>query len=263
MKKVRVLTICLAVLALGSTSVFAEDNVEEKTDNKIAFDLSLDYFGKYIWRGQNLSDNSVFQPGFSIGYGNLTAGIWGNMDMTNINGNSGDFSELDYSLDYSGTFPGIEKVSYSVGVIYYDFPGTATQDTTEVYWGLSVDVPSNPSITVYHDLDEAEGSYVSLGFGHSIEKIAELGPDMPVGMELGASLGWGSASYNSYYWGTTQSKMQDLAFSLAFPVEIAGWTVSPNLNYVTLVSEAIRNSNTYGPGDGDFFFAGVSVSKSF
>ena len=82
-------------------------------------------------------------------------------------------------------------------------------------------------------------------------------------MELGASLGWGSASYSGYYWGTAQSKMQDLAFSLAFPVEIAGWTVSPNLNYVTLVSETIRNSNAYGPGDSDFFFAGVSVSKSF
>ena len=162
MKKARVLTICLAVLVLGSSSVFAEDDVEETVESKIAFDLSLDYFGKYIWRGQNLSDKSVFQPGFSIGYGNLTAGIWGNMDMTNINGNSGDFSELDYWLDYSGDFPGIEKLGYSVGVIYYDFPGTVTQDTTEFYWGLSVDVPSNPSITVYHDLDEAEGSYVSL-----------------------------------------------------------------------------------------------------
>ena len=55
-------------------SVFAEENVEEIAEDKvaakdkIAFDLTLDYFGKYIWRGQNLSDNSVFQPGLSIGY---------------------------------------------------------------------------------------------------------------------------------------------------------------------------------------------------
>ena len=174
----------------------------------------------------------------------------------------GGFSEMDYSLDYSSTFPGIEGVGYSVGFIYYDFPGTVTKDTTEVYWGLNFDLPLSPSITVYHDVDEAEGSYVSLAFGHSIEKIAELGPDIPVGMEIGASLGWGSGSYNKYYWGTEQSKLQDLTVSVSFPMEVAGWTLSPSLNYITLVSDDIRDTDVYGT-DSDFFFAGISLSKSF
>jgi len=254
MKRLRCLIIGFSVLSLGNSVVFAE--------NEVGFELTADYFGKYIWRGQNLSDDPVFQPGISISYGNLTAGIWGNMDLTNINGNSGDFSEMDYSLDYSSTFPGIEGVGYSVGVIYYDFPGTTTKDTTEVYWGLNFDLPLSPSITVYHDVDEAEGSYVSLAFGHSIERIAELGPDIPVGMEIGTSLGWGSASYNKYYWGTDQSKLQDLTFSVSFPMEIAGWTLSPSLNYITLVSDDIRDTDVYGT-DSDFFFAGISLSKSF
>ena len=153
-------------------------------------------------------------------------------------------------------------MGYSVGVIYYDFPGTATKDTTEVYWGLNFDLPLNPSITVYHDVDEAEGSYVSLAFGHSFERIAELGPDIPVAMELGASLGWGSGSYNKYYWGTEQSKFQDLAFSVAFPFEFSGGTLSPSLNYVMLVSDDIRDTDIYGTAS-DFFFAGISISKSF
>ena len=153
-------------------------------------------------------------------------------------------------------------MGYSVGVIYYDFPGTTVKDTTELYWGLNFDLPLSPSITVYHDVDEAEGSYVSLAFGHSIERIAELGPDIPIGMEIGTSLGWGSGSYNKYYWGTEQSKLQDLMFSLAFPMEIAGWSLTPSLNYVTLVSDDIRDTDVYGT-DSDFFFAGVSLSKSF
>ncbi len=198
-----------SVLFLGNSVVFAE--------NEVGFELTFDYFGKYIWRGQNLSDDPVFQPGLSTSYKGLTATIWGNMDLRNINGNSGDFSEMDYSLDYSSTFPGIEGVGYSVGAIYYDFPGTITKDTTEVYWGLNFDLPLSPSITVYHNVDEAEGSYVSLAFGHSIERIAELGPDIPVAMEIGTSLGWGSGSYSKYYWGTEQSKLQDLAFSVSFP----------------------------------------------
>ena len=59
-------------------------------DSAIGVDVSADFYGKYIWRGQNLSDDPVFQPGVSITWGKLTAGFWGNMDLTNINGNSGD-----------------------------------------------------------------------------------------------------------------------------------------------------------------------------
>ncbi len=254
MKKLGCLIIGLSMLMCETGAVFGENGID--------FEITADYFGKYIWRGQNLSDDPVFQPGLSASYKGLTAAIWGNMDLTNINGNSGDFSEMDYSLDYSSTFSGIEGVGYSVGVIYYDFPGTTTKDTTEVYWGLNFDLPLNPSITVYHDVDEAEGSYVSLAFGHSIERIAELGPDIPVGMEIGTSLGWGSGSYNKYYWVTDQSKLQDLTFSVSFPMEIAGWTLSPSLNYITLVSDDIRDTDVYGT-DSDFFFAGISLSKSF
>ncbi|MBN2376382.1 MAG: hypothetical protein JXD22_08270 [Sedimentisphaerales bacterium] len=256
MKRSKILMIGLSMLLLGNTLVFAEN------ENAVGFELTTDFFGKYIWRGQNLSDDPVFQPGLNISYGNMSAGVWGNMDLSNINGNSGDFSEMDYSFDYSSNIPGIEVVGYSVGVIYYDFPGTKVKDSTEIYWGLSLDVPLSPSVTVYHDVDEAEGTYVSLALGHSFEKIIELGPEMPIGMEIGTSLGWGSGSYNKYYWGTDQSKMQDLVFSVSFPMEIVGFSVSPSLNYIMLVSDDIRATDAYGTAS-DFFFAGVSLSKSF
>ena len=81
-------------------------------------------------------------------------------------------------------------------------------------------------------------------------------------MEIGASLGWSSGSYNKYYWGTDQSKLNDLAFSVSFPIEIAGWTVAPSLNYITLLSDDIRDTDAYGT-DSDFFFAGICLSKSF
>jgi hypothetical protein len=230
-------------------------------DSKVGVDVSADFYGKYIWRGQNLSDDSVFQPGVGITWDRFTVGFWGNMDLTNINGNSGDFSEVDYSLDFSDDFPGIDKLSYSVGVIYYDFPGTKVPDTTEVYWGLGVDVLSNPTITIYHDVDEAQGSYVNLGFSHSFDEIAKIG-DTPVGMDIGAGVGWGSSKYDRYYWGTGGSKMQDLSFSIAFPVEVIGWTVKPSLNYVTLLSSTIRDTDAYRT-ESDYFFAGVSISKGF
>jgi hypothetical protein len=245
----------LMLLALGAV---AEDGMAE---DDLSFEVTSDFFGKYIWRGQNLSDDPVYQLGGSATLGNFTFGIWGNMDLSNINGNSGDFSEVDYYLDYSDDFPGLEGVSYSVGVIYYDFPGTTVPDTTEAYWGLGFDLPFSPSITVYHDLDECEGTYVNLGLGHSIDEIAKIG-DTPVGMEIGVGLGWASGSYNKYYWGTEQSKMQDLSIGVSFPVEALGWTFTPSLNYVTLLSDDIRATDTYTT-ESDYFFAGISMAKSF
>jgi len=245
----------------GVVSVSGEG--QDPNSNKISVELTSTVAGKYIWRGQNLSDDPVFQPGLNIGYGNMTVGFWGNMDMSNINGNSGDMSELDYTLDYSDdfAFANMEWLGYSVGVLYYDFPGTTFKDTTEVYGGLSLAVPLNPSVTVYHDVDEADGSYVCLAAEHSIEKIVDLGP-LPIGLDLGANLGWGSGSYDKYYWGTDQSKMQDLTFCVCFPTEIIGFDVSVSMNYVMLLSDDIRDMDTYGTAS-DFFFAVFSVAKSF
>ena len=111
-------------------------------------------------------------------------------------------------------------------------------------------------------IDEAEGTYIALAFAHSREKLFELGPGVPVGLELGASLGWGSRSYNKYYWGTGQSKINDLTLSASFPFEVGGWTVIPSLNYVTLLSDDIRGTDAYGT-DSDFFYAGIGFVKEF
>lgn len=254
MDELRFLFVVCCLVACGFNRAFAE--------RMMNFEFRADYLGKYIWRGQNIDDDPVLQPSITASYNNLTATIWGNLELTNINGHSGDFTEVDYSFEYSGDIPGIEGVRYAIGTIYYDFPGTNVNDTTELYWGLKADLPLCPSLTLYHDLDEADGTYLSVELGHSIEKIASLLPDIPITMEIGASLGWGTGSYNKYYWGTNQSELNDLAFSVSFPVEVVDWTVAPSLHYVTLVSGDIRSADAYGT-DSDFFFAGVSLSRRF
>jgi hypothetical protein len=259
MKAKRILAVICSLLVFIVNDAFCTDNID--------FEFTVDFPSKYIWRGQNVVDDPVFQKGMTASYENLTATIWGNLELTNINGKSGDFSEIDYSLYCSSAIPGIEGVGYSVGLIYYDFPdcdadGIRCPGTTELYWQLRLDSTLNPSITAYHDVDEADGSYTSLSFGHSIEKITHLTPDIPVGLDISSSLGWGSDSYNKYYWGTEQSKLNDLLFSVSFPIEINGWSLVPSLNYVTLLSDDIRDTDAYGT-DSDFFFAGISLSKNF
>ncbi len=251
-------TLILALIVFVSFSLIASAFGGEGGAG-IDFEITTDFFSKYVWRGQLLDVDPVFQTGLNASFKGLNAAIWGSLELTNINDNGGEFTEFDYSLDYSGDFPGINGLGYSVGVIYYDFPNTDFSGTTEVYWGFSLDVPFSPSVTVYHDVDEVEGSYVSLTFGHSIEKILDITPNLPVGMDISASLGWGSSSYNKSYWGVDSSKMQDLTLSVSFPLGPGGWTITPSLNYVTLLSGSIRDN----AADSDIFFAGVGLSKSF
>lgn len=246
------MVMCLAMLMSNRTL---------KAEDEVSIGASADLFSKYVWRGQNLVDDWVLQPGASIGYKDLTASVWGNLDLTDENGYKGEFSEVDLALDYSGKIPGVDILSYSVGVIYYDFPASGVDDTWEIYWGFGLDVPASPSVTVYHDVDEADGTYISLGIRHSFENVIELGSGSGLGVDLGASIGWGSGGYNELYWGSHKSAMNDLVLSAAFPFEIAGFTVTPSVNYVTLMSDEIRSPNTYGSND--TWYAGVGFSKEF
>lgn len=246
----------ILVLVFGSV-VAAEDS---PITPKIG--LSMDYVGKYIWRGQNLQDDSAFQPSVSLTYGGLTAAIWGNLEMSNYNDNDGEITEVDYSLDYTTPIPGMEILSASVGVINYTFPNTELDDTTEIYGGFTLGIPLNPSIKLYRDVDDADGTYIAFGLSHSIEKIGEIAPDMPVGLTLSASMGWGSSAYNKFYWGLDDESCSDLTLKLGFPITIGEWTLTPNLNYVTLVDSDIRRSDAFDSAS-DYFFAGVNLSRQF
>jgi hypothetical protein len=245
---------CLLIILSVNIKILAQDKPE--------FSLTADYFEKYVWRGQNLNDDPVFQPGFSASYMGFTAGIWGNLETTDIHSSRGEFTEADYSIDYSGDVPGLKGVGFSVGEIYYDFPNTTVPATTEVYGGLNLDVPLSPSITFYRDVDQADGLYISAAIEHSIEKLFELGSDMSVGLDLGASFGWADSSYNTYYWGVDKNKANDLAFSVSLPFAIAGFSITPSLHYVMLVDNDIKDTDMYSTNDNELF-VGIGLSKSF
>ena len=262
--KLSILSHAIIILMFFSCSVA----LAEEAGPTLGFDFSVDYVSKYIWRGQNLQDDGAIQPSFNLTYGNFTGNIWISAEMSRINDNSGEITEVDYTLDYSNAFPGLEGVGYSIGVINYQFPNTKVDDTTELYAGLSFDWLFNPSITFYHDVDEVKGgTYMSLGFGHSFESIGEIASGVPVGMDISASLGWGNEKYNNAYWtggpGVNTSGMNDFVLSIAFPMEFSnGWSLTPSLNYVVLMDGDIRDANGFSEDD-SFFYAGVSLSKSF
>ena len=112
----------------------------------VSVGVTTDLLSKYIWRGQNVVDDWVLQPSVSVGYKGLTASVWANLDLMGDWVDDGEISEVDYTLDYSNTFGGQDVLGYSVGMIYYDFPNTPWEATTEVYGGLTAALPLSPTI---------------------------------------------------------------------------------------------------------------------
>jgi uncharacterized protein (TIGR02001 family) len=255
-----VIGLLLVMCVIGSA--FAEGGdltTDEAASDWISFDLTADFNSKYVWRGQNLVDDWVLQPGFSATMYGFTLGVWGNVDMTDENGEEWEFTEVDYSVDYSADL--VEGVSYSLGYIYYAFP-QGSNDTYEFYGGLGFDTILSPSVTWYYDADEADGSYVAFGLGHSIEEIVKLSEDLPVGMDIGLNIGWADSDYNEYYWGVSDDGFNDLTVSVGFPIEISGWSFTPSVSYVKLLDSDIRKSDAYD-SKSDYVYAGIGLSTSF
>jgi hypothetical protein len=256
MKWQKFILFCVCVLFGASITVLADDKVE--------FGFTGDFYSKYIWRGQVLDNKWVLQPSISASANGFTGSIWGNMNLTDeskiVPDNAGEFSEFDFTFDYTAAVPGNENLNFSLGTIYYRFPNQIYHPTTEVYAGLDLsDGFFSPSIKLYHDIDEIDGSYVQLGIGHTFEKIHVINEKCYCGLQLGSSIGWGSAGYNHGYFSVDGSGFNDLTVNLGFPFCIDSWTISPSINFSTMLDSDIRRATDKS----DNIWIGVGLQKSF
>lgn len=243
---------CVAAVIVGSVpaAMAAED---------VSVGVAADFYSKYIWRGQNVVDDWVLQPSASIGYMGFTGSIWGNSDIRGDVVDDWEFNEIDYAIDYSNTLPGQEKLGFSLGFIYYDFPNTAFDATTEFYAGLSVDVPLSPAVKWFYDFDEADGSYILFSVGHTVEKIKEWREDCYCDLVFGASVAYATDGYNDFYFGVDDGALNDLNLSAGLPICIGSLTIKPSITYSMMIDDDVRAAT----GKSDNLWGGVSLAYSF
>ncbi|MBN1506806.1 MAG: hypothetical protein JW955_08165 [Sedimentisphaerales bacterium] len=252
MSRCRVLQ-CVAVL-LGVAAAGAEEKQES-----VSIGAAADLFCKYVWRGQNVIDDWVLQPSASFGYKGFTGSIWANVDLTGELVDGWEISEVDYTLEYAGNFPGQKIIGYSLGVIHYDFPNTVWEATSEVYGGLTAAVPLSPTIRAYYDFDEIEGAYVQFSIGHTIEKIVKWGQDYYCNVQATASLGYGNANYNDGYFGVDDGALNDLTLTAGLPVYLGKWMIRPSVAYSTMMDDDVRAATAKS----DNFWAGIGAAYQF
>ena len=230
------------LIAAGTPAAWAEAEAPSA-------EASVGLYSKYIWRGFELSDDSlVIQPSITASYKGFSANLWANLDTDYYVPGGQKWNETDFTLSYDGAY---EKLGYGVGWIYYALD--SADDTQEWYGTLSYDVLLAPSLTLYYDTDAFPGAwYANLGISHTF-MIAEK-----YGLDLGASFGYldDNEGYSEFHDGR-------LSASMSFPVGeyIA---ITPEIYWSFALTDNASDLIEGGPSNKDnFVYGGVSASFSF
>ncbi len=221
----------------------------------VDFDATMN--SKYVWRGMLITDDWVIQPSVNVAKGGFSFNWWGNFEPTDETGHQKQFTEMDLTAQYAFS---VDKFSIPVGVIHYAFPNTDANATTELFAGVSYDWIITPSITVYHDIQEAHGIYVQGAASYSLD-LPSPAKGVSWGLDLGAGIGYATSDYNSFYFGVDQGAWTDWYASLAVPFSFMDGrlSVSPHVTYTSLVDSQIKDTTE---NDSNTYF-GVSVTLSF
>jgi len=229
-------------------------------------DVTLGLYSKYVWRGYELSkDSLVIQPSVTVGYQGFAFNLWGNLDTDQTTAlyteDGNNWNETDMTLSYDGSYG---MLGYTVGYIYYALEGI--DDTQEIYGGLSVDVIGTPTLTVYRDVASAPGWYITLEVSRSFDLMDNLA------LNLGAKLSYlavddettladpndPTSSYSDFHDGT-------LSMSLSYSVT-DNLVITPELYYSFALGGDARDVLEAASADGDdagFFYGGVAAGFSF
>jgi predicted RNA-binding Zn-ribbon protein involved in translation (DUF1610 family) len=234
----------------------AEVCEKAEEEKEFCFGADAGFFSKYVSRGITWTDGPVFQPDLWASYKGFTLSVWGSMDLTDKYDLGGEISELDYTLDYSNN---IGPLAYSGGIIYYTFPNTGDDDTSEVYAGLGYDIMLQPKLVVYYDFWQADGFYGVMSFSHSFE-LPEVVKGVKSSVDLSAQVGLGSKNYNEFYSGDSHTAFTNYLLTVAIPVSLTdNFSLKPTVSYSSVLDRTIRTKN---PHDDNVIFGAV-VSASF
>ena len=254
----------LSLVGLCTAAILGQDSDQEPISYSASGDAAL--VSKYIWRGQRLTNDFSLQPSMTLGMGNFSVNIWGNLDLAAVNegdlmpklflpenptagllapgersGLKGKFSEIDYTFSYASALN--DDVSFDVGTIFYAFPerSGSLPTTTELYGSVSFDtMPLAPSATIYLDVDEtsagdgSSGLYFLLAGGHSIPFDHEVF----TGLDLSVSLGIVNSGFSNYYYGVSSSGLHDLNVTAGLPIAMGdNWSASLFISFSSLLGD--------------------------
>jgi hypothetical protein len=223
-------------------------------------------FSKYVWRGYELSDESVvIQPSATVGYRGFSLNLWGNLDtdLDRVGDDDSEFNEIDMTLSYNKSFG---PVRLGVGYIYYGLDGI--DDAEEIYLSVGLDVLLSPTLIVYREIADLQGWYFRFGISHSFSLPREIT------LDLAGSVGYYCSEDDSFVevdsnLNPTNDKYRnfhDGLISVGLTVPFGKYfTFCPMIAYSFPLSKKAADLITAGSfsNDSDFFYGGATLSISF
>ncbi len=213
---------------------------------EVSYDASV--FSHYVLRGVTVTDDPVLQPVITVAHaGGFSLSVWGNMDLGDANGYSGEFNEVDFILAYGS---GNDTLNWELGFIEYLFPGGFGASTREVYLTLGLETLLSPTVTVYYDFEVIDDYYANFG----VEYGGDLSPTWS--WTLAATAGLAGEKFAGFS-GGLDAGLHDGNLSLAFDYGGERWRFGTLVAYSDSLDDDVLVEQ---PVD---FWGGVSVGLSF
>lgn len=266
MKMKRIVIVLLVVtMFLGAVPAFGEED-------KPSADLSVSLLSAYIWRGQQLSKNSlVIQPSATFSYKGFSANIWANYDTDLYDDieSRDNLTETDYTLSYDHDFG---LVSASVGYIYYALDQAL--DSQEFYVSASLNTFLSPTLTVYREFAHYSSTYITLEVSHSIPVVQDISLDFSL---LGSALFSDDAGaypdpddpgdkYSGLHHGKARVAMSIPLSSFISAKSAMYFSITPEVDWVFPLSgdgSKDMSHRALGSSDNNFIYGGATMSFSF
>ncbi len=264
--KILASAISLIMVLLCAATVPAEEE-------KPTADLSVSLLSAYIWRGQELSkDSLVIQPSATFAYKGFSANIWANYDtdLYRTIEDLDNLNETDYTLSYEHDFG---FVATEIGYIYYALD--QTEDSQEFFVSATLNTLLSPKLTIFREFAHAPSTYLTLEVSHSIELGHDISLDMGL---LGSALfSDDSEAYpdpddeNDEYSGLHHGKA-----SISMYIPFTAFMHDPAARYFSITPEVDWVFPISGDGSNDmanralgdtrnnnFVYGGATISLSF
>ncbi len=213
---------------------------------------------KYVWRGINIVNDWVIQPGVTVSRGGFSLGVWMNFEPTNWNlpnynqAPRGRVTEMDVTLEYSKS---IGVAEASVGVVDYQFPGTGGRRYQEFFGSVGLShLWGSPELRVF--TGSRSGTYATVSVSHELPGTY-FGQG---GIELDASLSFGDARSNNFYYGSRKTALSDLELTASKSFGFGDrLSLTPAVHFATLLD---RSLNAGQPRRSNLWFS-ISVGAKF
>jgi hypothetical protein len=170
----------------------------------------------YVWRGWVLHDGACLQPDVWVKIADFTVTSW--INVRNRMGGDSNLNEYDLTVDYSH---GVGRLTLSAGWTNYRFFGHESGHSNEFYVGARADVLLQPGVQVYQDVEQGNGTYVSLSAGH----------EFPLGKQLTGATQVALGYNNHQYMAISGFSDVGVTFKVSVPVAAARLALQPTITY--------------------------------